>query len=574
MAPAKEARMACTVSGETAFIKQQEILRDRCSKALADHLKENPDVVWTPKDGRGERPSSSEEAAKLKLVVDVEFDEETGQPDFPPGNNRLSDELVYLVTKFMNARDLGRRYPYDFDKMGNINPQRVPSGPAPIIWAHGLPFFPVYKGYYILCGRAHAGCIGWLLHEKTGEIMQANPIWSVGAVVAPDSAVKAPRNITRQMTQHKPSGSEKNPGYRGKAWARDVVAAEHHLCAVFPNLDSDEIEVCPMWNSWGYNVRCGPMRSGVKPTTMPKDFFTSHGIKNIDYESLARPYGNHLMDEDEDSDDKDDPDGDVEVIDRAGESVEDASGSNQPIMTQSASQMDVDMNLVSLLEVTKQVPAQSPGQHQEQVPEEQDAVRAPVQSPAAAAEKIKEGVKENVKEEAKEEVNEEAMEKAIEVPVKQVTEETAKDSEIAPSDLEEKQLAVSNSTVDTELAMMTNIGDSIEQSNENPAPEQTSTAPVLLAETTIQATAIVQPIEVQPKIKQSEIEHAVTGTSDDNTHTIEPLKVEQIAPDQPGTEQLDQTAASVLPEDLKVAGVPASNKTDASRSQAPAEVPM
>jgi hypothetical protein len=34
------------------------------------------------------------------------------------------------------------------------------------------------------------------------------------------------------------------------------------------------------------------------------------------------------------------------------------------------------------------------------------------------------------------------------------------------------------------------------------------------------------------------------STSDDNTHTIEPLKVEQIAPDQPGTEQLDQTAAS------------------------------
>ncbi|KAJ6187163.1 hypothetical protein N7519_002071 [Penicillium mononematosum] len=436
--------MACTVSGETAFIKQQEILRDRCSKALADHLKANPDVVWTPKDGRGERLGSMEDAAKLKLVVDVEFDEETGQPIFPPGNNRLSDELVYLMTKFMNARDLGRRYPYDFDKMGNINPQRVPSGPAPIIWAHGLPFFPVYKGYYILCGRAHASCIGWLLHERTSEIMQANPLWSIGAVVAPDSAVKAPRNITRQMTQHKPSGSDKDPGYNGKAWARDVVAAEHHLCAVFPSLDGDEIEVCPMWRAWGYNVHCGPMRRGVKPTTMPKVFFTSHGIKDIDYDSLARPYGNQLMDEDEEPDDKADPDGDIEVIDRAGESGEVASGSDQPIMTQSASQMDVDMDTVSLMEVSKQVPVQSPGQYQEQVPAEQDAVRAPVQALAAVAEKIKDGIKENVKEETKEEVKEEAkeevneevnegaMEKVMEVPMKQVTEGTAKDSEIPP----------------------------------------------------------------------------------------------------------------------------------------------
>jgi hypothetical protein len=505
MAPAKEARMACTVSGETAFVKQQEILRDRCSKALADHLKENPDVVWTPKDGRGERLSTTEEAAKLKLVVDVEFDEETGQPIFPPGNNRLSDELVYLMTKFMNARDLGRRYPYDFDKMGNINPHRVPSGPAPIIWAHGLPFFPVYKGYYILCGRAHAGCIGWLLHERTSEIMQANPIWSVGAVVAPDSAVKAPRNITRQMTQHKPSGFDKDPGYRGKAWTRDVVAAEHHLCAVFPSLDSDEIEVYPMWKAWGYNVRCGPMRRGVKPTTMPKDFFTSHGIKDIDYESLARPYGNHLMDEDEEPDDKADLDGDTEVIDRAGKSGEVASSSNQPIMTQSASQGDVDMDIVSLTEASKQVPAQSPGQIQEQVPAEPGAMQAPVQALARVTEEVKDGVKENVKEEAQEdvkgeankEVNEEAMEEVMEVPMKQVAEETAKDPEIALSDLEEKQHVVSNSTVDTELAMAMDIGDPIEQSNENPVLERASTAPVLLAGTTIQATAIVQPIEVQ-----------------------------------------------------------------------------
>jgi hypothetical protein len=52
-----------------------------------------------------------------------------------------------------------------------------------------------------------------------------------------------------------------------------------------PNLDSDEIEVCPMWNSWGYNVRCGPMRSGVKPTTISES--SSSSIRWLPY-GLAR----------------------------------------------------------------------------------------------------------------------------------------------------------------------------------------------------------------------------------------------------------------------------------------------
>jgi hypothetical protein len=163
------------------------------------------------------------------------------------------------------------------------------------------------------------------------------------------------------------------------------------------------------------------------------------------------------------------------------------------------------MDIVSLTEASKQVPAQSPGQIQEQVPAEPGAMQAPVQALARVTEEVKDGVKENVKEEAQEdvkgeankEVNEEAMEEVMEVPMKQVAEETAKDPEIALSDLEEKQHVVSNSTVDTELAMAMDIGDPIEQSNENPVLERASTAPVLLAGTTIQATAIVQPIEVQ-----------------------------------------------------------------------------
>ncbi|KAJ5435928.1 hypothetical protein N7445_006813 [Penicillium cf. griseofulvum] len=300
---AKEARMACSPLDEENFIMQQELLRDRCSTALATYLKTNPDVVWAPKD-HDMNPPMKGEPAQFKLVLDVQFNEETGQPIFPPRYTRLSDELVYLVTKFVNSRERGLQYPYDFDNIGNIRPERVSSGPGPIVWAHGIPFFPVYKGYYILCGRANVNCIGWLLHEKTREIMQANPIWSVGAVIAPDSAVNLPHTITRQLTQHKPHGAEKDANYKGRAWARDVVADEHHLCALVPNPDTNEIEVCPLYKAWGYNVCCGPTKSGMKPTIMPKEFFINHGIDNIDYASLDRPYVNEMMDEDEESDDK------------------------------------------------------------------------------------------------------------------------------------------------------------------------------------------------------------------------------------------------------------------------------
>lgn len=464
----KEAKMACYPSDEAAFIEQQEVLRDRCSKALADHLKSNPDVVWTPKDGYGRFPTTKKEEAELKLVLDLEFNEESGQWEFPPANNRLSDELVYLAVKFMNARHRARLYPYDFDSMGHINPERVSSGPAPIIWAHGLPFFPVYKGYYILCGRENANSIGWLIHEKTKDVMQSNPIWSIGAVIAPDSAVKAPHNITRQMTQHKPSGIESELKYRSKAWTRDFVATNHHLCAVLPNPEVDGIEICPLWKAWGYNVRCGPMKRGVKPTTIPKEFFTSHGIKGFDYEALSRPYSNRLLNEDAELDGETDSDDDIEVEELAGKSGEIASSGNQSIMAQSASQVDVDMDIVSPVEVAAQVPAQAPDQVTEKVPDdvkeeatEEVKEKITEEVTGKVLDDVKEEVTGDVTEEATEEVTEKvsddvkekATEEATEGVAKEVTEEitkevenealeeTTKDLEIAPSEHEEPKIA-------------------------------------------------------------------------------------------------------------------------------------
>ncbi|KAJ5944685.1 hypothetical protein N7516_004853 [Penicillium verrucosum] len=520
----QEAKMACHPSDEAEFIEQQKVFRDRCSKALANHLKSNPDVVWTPKDGYGRNPTTKEEGAQLKLVLDVQFNEESGQWDFPPPNNRLSDELVYLATKFMNARHRARLYPYDFDPMGHINPQRVSSGPAPIIWAHGLPFFPVYKGYYILCGRDNANSIGWLLHEKTRDVMQSSPIWSIGAVIAPDSAVKAPHAITRQMTTHKPSGIESELQYRSKTWTRDFVAADHHLCAVLPNPEVDGIEICPLWKVWGYNVRCGPMRRGVKPTTMPRGFFTSHGIKDFDYDALSRPYSNQLMNEDGELDEQTDSDDDTEVEEPTGKSNGIACSGNQSMIAQSASQVDVDVDIVSPVEV----PAHGPGQVTEKIPDD-------------------------VKEEAKGEAKEEAP----------------KDTETAPSEHEEKQPVLSDNTVDTELGLGMDIEHPMKESIQTPIPEQTSTTIIPLPETTIQTVETAEPSDVQPMTENHETEQAVTDASSANLHTTDPSKVEQLAPEQPGIEKLSHTTVCVRSEEavLTEGGV---DETEVHKSQAPA----
>ncbi|KGO41343.1 hypothetical protein PEX1_018670 [Penicillium expansum] len=495
--PAKEARMACSPADEASFIKQQKTLRDQCSSILACHLKLGPDVVWTPEDSFGRYPTTKQEEAQLKLVLDVEYNEKTSEWEFPPANNRLSDELVYLAVKFMTARDRARQYSYDFDAMGHIKPERVSSGPAPIIWAHGLPFFPVYKGYYILCGRAHADCIGWLLHEKNKEIMQANPILSVGAVIAPDSAVMIPHTITRQMTQHQPRGSENESKYRCKAWNRDVVAAEHHLCAVLPNLGTDEIEVCRLWRALGYNVCCGPVKRGVKPTTIPKEFFTSQGIKDVDYKYLARPYGNHLLDEDDELDEETDSDDDMEVEELAGKSGEVASSSNQPTTTQPVPQLDVNMEIDSPVEVPAQVPAQGPVQ-------------------------------------VAEEIQKEAIEKVMEEVKKEAKKEVSKDPEITPPGLEEKQPATSSSVVNAELDVDMNIDDPIEESTDK-SKEQTSTTTIPFAETAIQAATTAEPSDVELMTEDSEIGQAVTNTSAGNIQTVDLLEVEQIAPGQPCT---------------------------------------
>lgn len=290
--------MACSLENIEAFLEKQADIKADCEDLLKFHLKSNPDVEWSPEDGPGMNPKSGHETAQLKLVSTHQFDEETGKPQFPPSNTRLSDELVYLATKHMSNYLRAQQYPYDFNKKGDVDPDRVPSGPAPIIWAHGLPFFPIYRGYYILCGRDHAPCIGWLIEEMTPEVMKRSPLISIGAVIAPESAVRSAHFIERQLRLHQPCGGEKDLRFKGKPSARDVVSSDHHECAILPHLDGPP-QVLPLWRIPGYNAHCGPnVPRSSHPSLMRKDFFDNLGLDDeIDYFYLCREYSNIYDDE-------------------------------------------------------------------------------------------------------------------------------------------------------------------------------------------------------------------------------------------------------------------------------------
>lgn len=305
MPPRKvKASMACKLENVKAFLEKQEEFKADCQELARIHTNSNPDVEWQPEHGPGRKANMRREKARMKLVLELEFDEETGRPRFPPPNTRLSDEWVYLAIKHMKCILRGQRYPYDFDKRGDIDPDRVPSGPAPIIWAHGLPFFPVYKGHYVLCGRAHAECIGWLIEEKNREVMKRSPHFSIGAVIAPNSAVDSEHTIDRQLLLHQPLGNERDLRFKGKYPTRDVVSANHHDCAVLPRLNHAPLAM-PLWKVRGYNARCGPRQPGCCPTCMRKEFFMEHGLTtDEEYDHLTRTYHNIYSDEEEDSEDE------------------------------------------------------------------------------------------------------------------------------------------------------------------------------------------------------------------------------------------------------------------------------
>lgn len=229
----------------------------------------------------------------MRLVATVIY--KNDKPVFPPAYTRLSDELVYLATKFLKASTRSKDYPYDFMDKGDIRPNRVPSGVGPIVWAHGLPSFPVYKGYYILCGRKHAKWVGWSLNAPDGPTKKNYPVWTDCLVVAPASALGLSHAIDRQLRVHVPrftrdyeTGSEKN------AAARDVVQKAHCDLSIVPRNSSGGYCLVPLCQVPGYQIRVGPdWPNGRLADIISQETFSAYGLEAFDYsEALKKTYVN------------------------------------------------------------------------------------------------------------------------------------------------------------------------------------------------------------------------------------------------------------------------------------------
>ncbi|KAJ5765423.1 hypothetical protein N7520_004982 [Penicillium odoratum] len=286
--PTKEGPMACPKDYMHEYAGELAKLRKGCIKLLKNHELNTPNTHWMGGDNAPEKPDLNEDKALLPLATEVTI--VNRKPDFPPPFVRLSDELVYLATKFLSSTERGRNYPYDFLPGGDIDPDRVPSGVGPLDWAHGLPFFPVYKGYYILCGRANAHWIGWILHEKCQAVMRKYPIWTIGPVVAPGSAVALHRSVDRQLHTHMIASAkecvrnlEKHPK------ARDVVSRAHDEGSIVPKDIHEGVMITAIYNVQGYSIHVGPTGPvGGAPVTMTKDWFAKFVGHNFDYDAASR----------------------------------------------------------------------------------------------------------------------------------------------------------------------------------------------------------------------------------------------------------------------------------------------
>lgn len=116
-------------------------------------------------------------------------DDKAGGEIWPPRYSALSDEWVYLVSKFKTVVERRQDYPLDFTSQGHLALGRIPEDPAPIIWAHHILFYPVYRGHTVLCGRHAASIITWKLH-KLQDLLPTGTY--IGLVPIPDEILNHP----------------------------------------------------------------------------------------------------------------------------------------------------------------------------------------------------------------------------------------------------------------------------------------------------------------------------------------------------------------------------------------------
>ncbi|KAJ5689574.1 hypothetical protein N7462_003966 [Penicillium macrosclerotiorum] len=122
-----------------------------------------------------------------------------GEYQLPPMSVKLSDEHVYMVTKFLSVKQRKQHdWTEDFNNAGEIRADRTPLAPSPLLIAFNVPFIPVFRGYYILAGPQAAKKYGTSSNIKNNATTKAaGTDWLVGPVIASQAFVNEPRNLIR-----------------------------------------------------------------------------------------------------------------------------------------------------------------------------------------------------------------------------------------------------------------------------------------------------------------------------------------------------------------------------------------
>lgn len=177
----------------------------------------------------------------------------------PPAGSRLSDLNAYLAAKTFVNKELKTRYPSDFDSNGNIRSlaTRMPEDPAPVIFAHGVPWVVVCRDSVVLSGRQHAAQMAALQTKSDRNVTRSATAFSVGLIVAPPSFVSM-QTFHRQLEQHAGPPVPLDPRFPKEASAAscDAMVADHtQLCYIAGRTP----HVMRIFDLPTYHIFCGPV---------------------------------------------------------------------------------------------------------------------------------------------------------------------------------------------------------------------------------------------------------------------------------------------------------------------------
>jgi hypothetical protein len=152
----------------------------------------------TPGQRNGKRPGPSKggnidyDVLKTWMVfhfsINDYWDHHRYEARLALSNVRLTDQGVFYALCTMTPYQRASRFQADFDQHGDVRTSRIPLDPPMVIWANGVPWFVVYKAFYVLCGSWNTA--SYLVGTKYRSSVTE---FHLGSAVAPPEAVTASR---------------------------------------------------------------------------------------------------------------------------------------------------------------------------------------------------------------------------------------------------------------------------------------------------------------------------------------------------------------------------------------------